>query len=76
MVYVELKNNNYQYVDAFMEERIQFFAEHQGEDVIIPDIPYKSSITFFVDIFPNPDHLVNTTMAEYYGVKSITMEGY
>lgn len=76
LVYAELKNNNYQYVDIFMEERTQFFREHQGEDVIIPGIPYKSAITFFGDIFPNTDHLVNTTMAEYYGVKSITMEGY
>lgn len=72
-VCIELKNRNYQYVDQFMEERTEYFREHQGEDVVIPEIPYKSTITYFGDIFPDSGHLVNTTMAEYYGVKSITM---
>lgn len=72
-VCIELKNRNYQFVDQFMSERIAYFEEHQGEDVEIKEIPYKSEITYFSDIFPDTNHLVNTTMAEYYGVKSITM---
>lgn len=72
-VYIELKNKNYQLVDQFMSERIAYFEEHQGEAVEIREIPYKSNITYFSDIFPDTNHLVNTTMAEYYGVESITM---
>lgn len=73
-LYVELKNNNYQLVDQFMEERIAYFEEHKGEAVEIEEIPYKSEITFFGDIYPGKDHLVNVTMAEYYGLESITMK--
>lgn len=73
-LYVELKNNNYQLVDQFMKERIAYFEEHKGEAVEIEEIPYESEITFFGDIYPGKDHLVNVTMAEYYGLESITMK--
>ncbi len=73
-LYIELKNNNYQQVDQFLAERIAYFEQHQGEAVVIEEIPYKSTITFFGDIYSDPGQLVNTTMAEYYGVESITMK--
>ena len=70
-VYLELHNGYYQQVDEFLEDRVAYFEEHQGEDVVVNPVPYQSVITYFGDLFPDKDHLVNTTMAEYYGVKSI-----
>ena len=60
-------------MDEFIEERVAFFEEHQGEDVVIKRVPYQSVITYFSDLFPDKDHLVNATMAEYYGVNSIDL---
>jgi hypothetical protein len=60
-------------MDEFIEERVAYFEEHQGEDVVVEKVPYESVITYFSDLFPDKDHLVNTTMAEYYGVKSISI---
>ena len=73
-VYAELITGKYCMVDEFMAERIAYFEQHQGEDVMVEGIPYKSVITDFGDLFPDTDHLVNQTMAEYYGVKSITLK--
>lgn len=73
-LYKEMKNGVYQHVDQFMEERIAYFNEHKGEAVEIEGIPYKSEITFFEDIYPQSNHLVNFNMAEYYGLESITMK--
>ncbi len=72
-VYAELYNGYYQQVDEFIEERVAYFEEHQGEDVVIKRVPYQSVITYFSDLFPDKDHLVNATMAEYYGVNSIDL---
>ncbi len=73
-VYAELLTGKYRMVDEAMAERIAYFEQHQGEDVTVEGIPYKSVITYFGDLFPDTDHLVNRTMAEYYGVKSITLK--
>ncbi len=73
-VYAELFTGKYAMVDQFMQERVAYFEQHQGEDVAVENIPYKSVITYFGDLFPDADHLVNRTMAEYYGVKSITLK--
>ncbi len=72
-VYAELYNGYYQQVDEFIEERVAYFEEHQGEDVVIKSVPYQSVITYFSDLFPDKDHLVNATMADYYGVNSINL---
>ena len=73
-VYAELLTGKYAMVDEFMEERVNYFKGHQGEDVAVEGIPYKSVITYFSDLFPDSGHLVNRTMAEYYGVNSITLK--
>lgn len=73
-VYAELIKGRYRMTDEFMADRIAYFEQHQGEDVVVEEIPYKSVITYFDDLFPDTDHLVNRTMAEYYGVKSITLK--
>lgn len=73
-VYSELYHGYYAQVDAFMEERVNYFAEHQGEEVTVEKVPYESVITYFSDLFPDKEHLVNRTMAEYYGVKSISLK--
>lgn len=72
-VYSELYHGYYEQMDEFIEERVAYFGEHQGEDVTVDKVPYESVITYFSDLFPDKDHLVNTTMAEYYGVKSISI---
>lgn len=74
-VYSELYHGYYKQVDTFLAERVSYFEEHQGEDVTVERIPYESVITYFSDLFADQDHLVNTTMAEYYGVKSISVFG-
>ena len=73
-IYVEIKNDVFQDYDQFMIERVGIFEENQGEVVEIEHVPYQSEITFFSDIFPDYEHLVNRTMAEYYGVKEIHMK--
>jgi hypothetical protein len=72
-VYSELYHGYYEQMDEFVEERVAYFGEHQGDDVTVDKVPYESVITYFSDLFPDKDHLVNTTMAEYYGVKSISI---
>lgn len=72
-VYAELYNGYYQQIDDFMEERITYFEEHQGEDVVIEPIPYQSVITYFSDLFPDKEHILNEAMADYYGVNSIDL---
>lgn len=61
----------YQLADAFLQDRVEYFEEHQGEDVVVKALPYVGELTFFVDLVQK-DHVFMTTMAEYYGVKSIT----
>lgn len=73
-VYTELYHGYYKQVDDFVAERVAYFEEHQGEDVAVKRIPYESVITYFGDLFPDKDHLVNQTMAEYYGVNSISLQ--
>lgn len=72
-VYADLLKGRYKMVDEFMKERTACFEEHQGEAVTVEGLPYKSSITYFSDLFPDKDHQVNRFMAEYYGVESITL---
>lgn len=73
-VYAELLKGRYKMVDEFMKERVAYFELHQGEDVTVEGLPYKSAITYFADLFPDKDHVVNQAVAEYYGVKSVTLE--
>lgn len=73
-VYSELYHGYYAEVDDFLAERVAYFEAHQGEDVTVEGIPYQSVITYFGDLFPETEHLVNQTMAEYYGVNSITLK--
>lgn len=73
-VYAELHHGYYEQMDDFIAERVAYFEEHQGEDVVVERIPYESVITYFGDLFADKDHLVNTTMAEYYGVNSISIK--
>lgn len=73
-VYAELYNGYYADVDGFIADRVAYFEEHQGEDVVVEKVPYESVITYFSDLFPDKEHLVNTTMAEYYGVNSIDLK--
>lgn len=72
-VYAELYNGYYQQVDKCIEERVQYFEEHQGEDVVVEPIPYRSVITYFSDLFPDKGHILNEAMADYYGVNSIDL---
>ena len=72
-VYAEIYNGYYAEVDEFIADRVAYFKEHQGEDVLVEPVPYQSVITYFGDLFPDKEHLVNRTMAEYYGVNSIDL---
>lgn len=73
-VYSEWYHGYYQQVDEFITDRVAYFEEHQGEDVVVEKVPYESVITYFGDLFPDKNHLVNETMAEYYGVNSISLK--
>lgn len=76
-LYMMLKDLNggvFQMADTFQQDRKEYFEAHQGEDVVVERLPYRSEITFFVDLV-SKDHIFNTTMAEYYGVKSISVSG-
>ena len=72
-LYKESNMGMYKATDEFFAERVAFFEEHQGEDVIVEELPYRSEITYFGDLYTDVNHVVNTTMAEYYGVKSISI---
>lgn len=72
-VYVELYNGSYEMVDQFYEDRIAYLEAHQGEDVVVERVPYESAITFYSDLFDYKEHMVNEAMANYYGVKSISL---
>lgn len=74
-IYGELSTGVYQKADEFIKERVDYLTAHQGEEVILEVLPYKSEITYFGDLYPDKEHIVNTTMAEYYGVKSISIVG-
>ncbi len=73
-VYADLYNGRYQELDKFYEERVAYFEEHQGEDVVVERIPYESVITYFSDLFPDKDHMVNVATSQYYGVNSISLK--
>lgn len=74
MLLKDLKAGVFQKADSFQQERKEYYEAHQGEDVVVERLPYRSEITFFVDLVYK-DHVFNTTMAEYYGVKSISVAG-
>lgn len=73
-VYLELYNGYYTEVDQFMAERIAYFEEHPDEDIIVEPVPYKSVLTYFGDVFPDKEHVANVGVAEYYGLKSISLQ--
>ena len=73
-IYGELNAEIHKKADSFLSQRVDYFAEHQGEDVIVEKLPYKSEITYFGDLYPDQEHIVNSTMAEYYGVNSISLK--
>lgn len=73
-VYLELHHGYYQQVDAFMHERVEYFEQHQGEEVAIEAVPYQSVITYFSDVYPEKDNMFNEGMAEYYGLKSVELK--
>lgn len=73
-VYLELYKGYYQQLDEFIEERVMYFEQHQGEDVTVERIPYESVITYFSDLFPDKGHVVNSAVAEYYGVNSVSLK--
>lgn len=72
-IYAELHNGYYAENDAFLSDRVDYFAQHQGEDVVVDKLPHETVITYFKDVFPDKEHIVNDTMAKYYGVKSISL---
>ncbi len=72
-VYSELYNGYYVENDNFLKDRVSYFEEHQGEDVIVDKVPHETVITYYGDLFGYKEHLVNETMAKYYGVKSISL---
>ncbi len=73
-MYREYRHGYYEEVYHFIEDRVAYFEAHQGEDVAVDRIPHECRITYFSDLFADKDHIVNTTMAEYYGVNSISLK--
>lgn len=57
-----------------MKERIQIYAEHQGEEVVVPAAKENYNLYMYYDLREDKDEWVNGVVAEYYGVASITPE--
>lgn len=63
----------FQYRDI-MEARLQIYAEHQGEDVVVPRTSGAYWLYLYYDLKESKEEWVNGVVADYYGVSSITPE--
>lgn len=54
-----------------MEERLETYAEHQGENVIVSGIDEDYSLYLYYDITDDDEAWINQTVAKYYGLKSV-----
>ena len=57
-----------------MEERLQIYAEHQGEEVIVPRMQEDYTLYMYYDVKDSKDEWINGVVAQYYGVSAITPE--
>jgi hypothetical protein len=61
-----------------MEERLRIYADHQGEDVIVPRTEEDYSLYLYYDLKDDQDEWINCVVAQYYGVgvikKSVSQE--
>ncbi len=74
IAYVNLLDGRvFRYRDT-MEERMRIYAEHQGEEVVVPGLKEDYSLYIYYDLGDSKEAWLNGVVAEYYGVASITVE--
>lgn len=59
---------------GFMDEREEFYRAHEGEDIVVTEIPIPEIFEGIKEIDESPSYWINDTIVTYYRVKSVRMD--